>query len=221
VQEIDPDSLEPILVAAGAGAGGVPYGNPQLQPQEYDDSADDIDLDSDDSIEGGLHPQHPQQQQQYYQQSQYTQGGMAQLDEATEAIIQANGGLLTPTPPGQTVTLQDESGSTVDFPPDHPDYAQALHVHQQQILHANQNIVQTAQHQQQQAALEPPISVEDGEAFANKYMQDLGQEIEDFRVFTWPLKQYRKQDKKISSPEFECGGHKWCAEGAIDACQSG
>lgn len=40
-------------------------------------------------------------------------------------------------------------------------------------------------------------------------MQDLGQEIEDFQMFHWEIKNYRKQDKRISSPEFECGGHKW------------
>ncbi|KAK9894556.1 cysteine proteinase [Cystobasidium minutum MCA 4210] len=60
--------------------------------------------------------------------------------------------------------------------------------------------------QQQQ---EPPISVEDGELFAQKYMPDLGQDIDDFRVFTWRIKNYREQDKRICSPEFECGNHKW------------
>lgn len=48
-----------------------------------------------------------------------------------------------------------------------------------------------------------------GELFANKYMQDLGQDIESFTVYHWVIKNYRKQDKRISSPEFECGGHKW------------
>jgi ubiquitin carboxyl-terminal hydrolase 7 len=40
-------------------------------------------------------------------------------------------------------------------------------------------------------------------------MPDLGQEIDDFRVFHWRLKNYREKDKRICSPEFECGGHKW------------
>jgi ubiquitin carboxyl-terminal hydrolase 7 len=40
-------------------------------------------------------------------------------------------------------------------------------------------------------------------------MPDLGQEIETFKVYHWRLKNYREQDKRICSPEFECGGHKW------------
>lgn len=37
----------------------------------------------------------------------------------------------------------------------------------------------------------------------------MGEETEDFTVFTWPLKDYRRMDKKALSPEFSCGGHKW------------
>lgn len=48
-----------------------------------------------------------------------------------------------------------------------------------------------------------------GELFAQKYMPDLGQDIDDFKMFQWKLKNYREQDKRICSPEFECGGHKW------------
>lgn len=47
------------------------------------------------------------------------------------------------------------------------------------------------------------------EAFAAKHLSDMGEETEDFTVFTWPLKDYRSMDKKALSPEFECGGHKW------------
>jgi ubiquitin carboxyl-terminal hydrolase 7 len=37
----------------------------------------------------------------------------------------------------------------------------------------------------------------------------MGEETEDFTVFTWPLKDYRRMEKKALSPEFSCGGHKW------------
>ena len=47
------------------------------------------------------------------------------------------------------------------------------------------------------------------EAFAAKFLADLGQEEEDFQVFTWRVKGYRTQGKRLVSPEFECGGHKW------------
>lgn len=39
----------------------------------------------------------------------------------------------------------------------------------------------------------------------------MGEETDDFKVFTWPLKDYRRMDKKALSPEFSCGGHKWYA----------
>jgi hypothetical protein len=37
----------------------------------------------------------------------------------------------------------------------------------------------------------------------------MGEEEEDFQVFRWPLADYRRLDKKVLSPEFSCGGHKW------------
>ena len=48
------------------------------------------------------------------------------------------------------------------------------------------------------------------EAFAAKHMPDLGHDVKDFKVFSWPLNNWKKLDKKLTSPEFECGGHKWC-----------
>lgn len=48
-----------------------------------------------------------------------------------------------------------------------------------------------------------------GEAFAAKHLSDMGEETEDFTVFTWPLKEYRRMEKRALSPEFSCGGHKW------------
>ncbi|THU99317.1 cysteine proteinase [Dendrothele bispora CBS 962.96] len=53
------------------------------------------------------------------------------------------------------------------------------------------------------------VSVQNHEAFAAKHMPDLGQDIKDFQVFTWHLENWKKLDKKLTSPEFECGGHKW------------
>jgi ubiquitin carboxyl-terminal hydrolase 7 len=40
-------------------------------------------------------------------------------------------------------------------------------------------------------------------------MPDLGHDVKDQKAFTWPLKNWKKLDKKLTSPEFECGGHKW------------
>ncbi|TFY81764.1 hypothetical protein EWM64_g2248 [Hericium alpestre] len=53
------------------------------------------------------------------------------------------------------------------------------------------------------------VSVKDHEAFAAKHMPDLGHDVKEFKVFTWPLDNWKKLDKKLTSPEFECGGHRW------------
>ncbi|KAF8350768.1 hypothetical protein F5887DRAFT_1210069 [Amanita rubescens] len=53
------------------------------------------------------------------------------------------------------------------------------------------------------------VSVKDHEAFAAKYLPDLGHDVKDFKVFSWRLTNWRKLEKKLTSPEFECGGHKW------------
>lgn len=53
------------------------------------------------------------------------------------------------------------------------------------------------------------------DAFAAKHMPDMGQEIKDFQVFKWRLNNWKKLDKKLTSPDFECGGHKWCAFKAL------
>ncbi|KAF8522231.1 hypothetical protein BU17DRAFT_87330 [Hysterangium stoloniferum] len=57
--------------------------------------------------------------------------------------------------------------------------------------------------------IDEPVSVKDHEAFAAKHMPDLGHDVEDFQVFTWSLTNWRKLEKKLTSPEFDCGGHKW------------
>lgn len=47
------------------------------------------------------------------------------------------------------------------------------------------------------------------EAFAAKHMPDLGHEVKEFKVFSWKITNWKKLEKKITSPEFECGGHRW------------
>jgi hypothetical protein len=47
------------------------------------------------------------------------------------------------------------------------------------------------------------------EAFMQRHLPDLGQEVEDTQVFTWPLTNWRKLERKMTSPDFACGGHKW------------
>jgi len=53
------------------------------------------------------------------------------------------------------------------------------------------------------------VSVRDHDAFAAKYMPDLGHDVKDLKVYTWRLTQWKKLEKKLTSPEFECGGHRW------------
>ncbi|CAE6431473.1 unnamed protein product [Rhizoctonia solani] len=57
--------------------------------------------------------------------------------------------------------------------------------------------------------VDEPVSVRDHEAFAAKQLPDLGHEVEDFQVYTWRLTKWRQLEKKITSPEFDCGGHRW------------
>ncbi|KDQ18041.1 hypothetical protein BOTBODRAFT_29357 [Botryobasidium botryosum FD-172 SS1] len=57
--------------------------------------------------------------------------------------------------------------------------------------------------------LDEPVSVMDHQAFVHKHMPDLGHEVDDFKVFTWRLSKWRALEKKLTSPEFECGGHRW------------
>jgi ubiquitin carboxyl-terminal hydrolase 7 len=57
--------------------------------------------------------------------------------------------------------------------------------------------------------VEDVVSVRDHEAFAAKHMPDLGHDVKDFKVYTWRLTNWKKLEKKITSPEFDCGGHRW------------
>jgi hypothetical protein len=47
------------------------------------------------------------------------------------------------------------------------------------------------------------------DAFATKNMPDLGHDVKEFRVFSWKLTGWKKLEKKLTSPEFDCGGHRW------------
>jgi hypothetical protein len=49
-------------------------------------------------------------------------------------------------------------------------------------------------------------------------MPDMGLDAKDFTVFTWNLKNWKKLEKKLTSPDFECGGHKWQAHAYILVC---
>ncbi|PVG02230.1 putative ubiquitin-specific processing protease 21 [Serendipita vermifera] len=53
------------------------------------------------------------------------------------------------------------------------------------------------------------VPVTDHEAFIQRNLPDLGQEVEDTQVFTWQLTGWKKLERKLTSPEFPCGGHKW------------
>ena len=47
------------------------------------------------------------------------------------------------------------------------------------------------------------------EGFATKHLPDLGHDVKEFRVFSWKLTGWKKLEKKLTSPEFDCGGHHW------------
>ncbi|KAH9079482.1 ubiquitin carboxyl-terminal hydrolase 5 [Lactarius deliciosus] len=57
--------------------------------------------------------------------------------------------------------------------------------------------------------VDEPVSVRDHEAFAAKHMPDLGHDVKEFRVFSWKLTGWKKLEKKLTGPEFDCGGHRW------------
>ncbi|KAI6039589.1 ICP0-binding domain of ubiquitin-specific protease 7-domain-containing protein [Pisolithus marmoratus] len=53
------------------------------------------------------------------------------------------------------------------------------------------------------------VSVHDHEAFAARHLPDLSHGVKDFQVYTWRLTNWKKLEQRITSPEFDCGGHKW------------
>lgn len=52
-------------------------------------------------------------------------------------------------------------------------------------------------------------SVKDSLPFANRHLSDMGIPVEDFGAFTWRVDKYHGQAKRLTSPDFEVGGHKW------------
>ncbi|WFD08090.1 ubiquitinyl hydrolase 1 [Malassezia vespertilionis] len=56
---------------------------------------------------------------------------------------------------------------------------------------------------------QPRVSVMDEKAFSEKYLADLGLDEAEFKVFHWPIKSWSALEKRITSPEFEVGGHRW------------
>jgi len=53
------------------------------------------------------------------------------------------------------------------------------------------------------------VSSHADEAFVAKHLPDLGHDVKDLKVFSWTLRGWKKLEKKLTSEEFECGGHKW------------
>jgi hypothetical protein len=52
----------------------------------------------------------------------------------------------------------------------------------------------------------PPCTDEE---FMQRHLPDLGHEIEETQVFSWKMTNWKKLDKKLYSPDFACGGHRW------------
>jgi len=40
-------------------------------------------------------------------------------------------------------------------------------------------------------------------------MPDLGHNVKEFRAFHWSLQNWKKLERELTSPEFDCGGYKW------------
>jgi len=53
------------------------------------------------------------------------------------------------------------------------------------------------------------IVIPKDEAFAAKHMPDLGHDVKEFTVYNWRVPNWKKLEKKLTSPEFDCGGHRW------------
>ncbi|KAJ7924230.1 hypothetical protein B0H13DRAFT_2230059 [Mycena leptocephala] len=59
-----------------------------------------------------------------------------------------------------------------------------------------------------QVATDGVVSVRDRDA-AEQYMPKLDHDVIDSAVFAWRLQNWKKSEKKLTSDEFWCGGHKW------------
>lgn len=75
----------------------------------------------------------------------------------------------------------------------------------------------TVWHSSRPPTLSPdPVALD--EAFAAKHMPDLGHDVKEFQVFHWKVPNWKKLEKKITGPSFECGGHKWSVLLLISRC---
>ncbi|KAJ7743890.1 hypothetical protein B0H14DRAFT_3607165 [Mycena olivaceomarginata] len=59
-----------------------------------------------------------------------------------------------------------------------------------------------------QVATDGVVSVRDRDA-AEQYMPKLDHDVIDSAVYAWRLQNWKKSEKKLTSDEFWCGGHKW------------
>jgi len=46
--------------------------------------------------------------------------------------------------------------------------------------------------------------------FAAQHIPHLGHTVKESKVFHWRVQGWKKLAKNVPSPEFSCGGHKWC-----------
>ena len=55
-----------------------------------------------------------------------------------------------------------------------------------------------------------PLPHHPGEAFATKHLPPPNHDVKEFQVFHWKLRDWKELERKLTSPEFDCGGYKWC-----------
>jgi len=58
------------------------------------------------------------------------------------------------------------------------------------------------------------------DAFAAKHIPHLGYTVKESKVFHWRAQGWKKLEGKLTSPEFSCGGHKWCVPSALSLAPS-
>jgi hypothetical protein len=47
------------------------------------------------------------------------------------------------------------------------------------------------------------------DAFSQRHIRDMGQDVEEFEAFTWRLIKWKSLQRRITSDKFRCGGHTW------------
>ena len=53
------------------------------------------------------------------------------------------------------------------------------------------------------------IFIPKDKAFATKHLPDLGHAVKEFKAYTWKVTNWMKLETKVTSQEFDCGGHLW------------